>query len=139
VTKSTAIALGALLVVVVGGLGALAEEQPLISPQSLVGEWVGYWEARSTGGAARRTGPYRLTIRRVAGSKIFGHLEVVSRHQAEFDIVGTLDGSSLTYGRTQLIIYDRGDSMEMRGSTEGGGPSGGGSGIPRAITLYKKK
>jgi hypothetical protein len=57
VTKSTAIALGALLVVVVGGLGALAEEQPLISPQSLVGEWVGYWEARSTGGAARRTGP----------------------------------------------------------------------------------
>jgi len=139
VTKPTAVALGALLIIVVLGLEALAEEQPLISPQSLVGEWLGSWEARSTGGAAQRTGSYGLTIRRVAGSKIFGHLKVVSRHQAEFDIVGTLDGNRLTYGRTQLTIYDLGDWMEMRGSTEGGGPSGGGGGIPRAITLHKKK
>ncbi len=95
VSKRAEIAAGILLTIVMGGIGALAEEQPGIDPQSLVGEWVGSWTATSVIGGPPG-GPYKMTIRRIEGPRVFGHVEISRRRQVEFDFVGTLDGKRLT-------------------------------------------
>lgn len=128
-----------LLIVVVVGLGALAEEQPSIDPQSLVGEWVGSWTQARAIGAAPAGGSYRMTIRRVARSKVFGHLEISKRRILELDFVGTLEGNRLTYGRTELTIHVVDNLMEMRGSSQGGTPAALGNTLPIDIVLSKEK
>jgi len=114
---------------VLAGLGALAEEQPRIDPRSLVGEWIGSWTPTHQTGAGRTEGPYRMLIRRVKGSRVFGRVEVAGRRQAQFNFVGTLDGNRLTYRRAQLTVYAGDNLMQMRGS-EGGT-------MPIEITLRK--
>ena len=131
VTQSTAIALGSLLIIVMAGLGALAEEQPRIDPRSLVGEWIGSWKPTHQTGAGRTEGPYRILIRRVKGSRVFGRVEAAGRRQEQFNFVGTLDGNRLTYRRAHLTVYVGDNLMQMRGS-EGGT-------MPIEITLRKTK
>jgi hypothetical protein len=139
VTKPTAIALGTLLTIVVVGLAALAEDQPIIDPQSLVGEWVGSWTKAGSIGAAPAGGPYRMTIRRVDRSRVFGHLVISRRRALELDFVGTLDGNRLTYARTELTIYALDNLIEMRGHSQGGTPAALGNSLPIDIVLSKKK
>jgi hypothetical protein len=116
---------------------SLANRNRDFDPQSLVGEWVGSWAPGSGGsyGAAPRQVPYILTIRGVAEPKVFMHLEVIGIRHFETDLVGILAGNRLTYGRTQLTIYDLGNLMEMRGTAEPPDESS----VPRQITLHKKK
>ena len=75
---------------------------------------------------ARRERPLLPDDQKVEGEKVIGKGEMVGRTQ-EFKIVGTLTGSKLTYGRTELTIDDR----RMTGTSAFGG------GL--TITLVKEK
>jgi hypothetical protein len=84
-------------------------------------------------------GPYKMTIRRVEGSRVFGHLEISVKRTVNLDFVGTLDGNRLTYARTELTIYAGDNLMEMRGSSQGGTPEALGNKIALDIVLSNKK
>jgi hypothetical protein len=125
------------LILLAGIVGAAALSVPswpqeTIDPQSLVGVWTGSWTNRQwSGRSAGGTGDYKLTIERVEGSQVYGRGTFYGpKGTNEFDVVGTLEGNQLTYGKkfvTKLLIR----KGEMTGSSEGQ--------ITRDITLYKKK
>jgi hypothetical protein len=119
---------------------SLANRNRDFDPQSLVGEWVGSWtKAGMIGAGGPSGGPYRMTIRRVEGSRVFGHLDFSVKQTVDLDFVGTLDGNRLTYGRTQLTIYGGDNLMQMRGASLGGTPEALGNKIGLDIVLNKKK
>jgi hypothetical protein len=117
------------------GVAALAVpvwSQETIDPQSVVGVWTGSWTNRQwSGRSAGGTGDYTLTLERVEGSQVYGRGTFYGpKGTNEFDVVGTLDGNRLTYGKkpvTKLLIQ----KGSMTGTWEGQ--------ITRDITLYKRK
>jgi hypothetical protein len=100
-----------------------------IDAQSLIGSWEGTWQWRT--GEQQAGGQYYLTIDRVQGNKVFGSVLVNGRGTREYKIVGTLEGTRLTYGgelRTDLQVVD---NSRMEGTSTGR--------FNRAITLTKRQ
>jgi hypothetical protein len=79
-------------------------------------------------------GQYHLTIERVEGSKVYGQVEISGPQNAQFKLLGTLEGNRLTFSGpnpTEFLI----EGNQMKGSSQGaprGNPSDSPAGEPRA-------
>ena len=116
----------------IAGLVVSAWPQETIDPQSLVGEWTGSWTNQQFSGRGDLgKGDYILTIERVEGNQVYGRGKIRGpKGTNEFDVVGTLDGNQLRYGKqpvTKLLIR----KGEMTGTSEGR--------LGRDIILYQRK
>ena len=101
--------------------------QPL-EPQSLIGEWIGTWQGK----LASVSGSYRLTIQRIDGEKVRGHVETSGERgeNRTFPITGVLRGNHLTYGTSNYTVDLEISGSEMRGNWSGL--------VKREISLTKK-
>ncbi len=120
------VAVGWLLGVAVGG------HAQSLDPQSLIGDWVGTWQGK----LASTSGPYRLVIERVNGTKVNGHVETTGGRSKQdapvsFRIAGEVKGNHLTYGTKNYQVDLEVNGSEMRGTWTGL--------AHRDLTLVKQK
>ena len=79
-------------------------------PKALIGEWNGEWKFSS--GQPPLQDVYTLTIARVRGKHVLGHVEASTpRGLQKFKIQGVLEGKTLSFARTSLEI----DGSQMVG------------------------
>jgi hypothetical protein len=117
-------------VVALTALTASAWSQAPLDGQSLVGEWSGSWRNKNLGHVS---GQYLLTIERVEGRRVHGQVEITGPQNAQFRLLGTLDGNRLTFSGpnpTEFLI----EGKQMKGSSQGAT-----RGNPWDITLTKTK
>ena len=81
-------------VVALAFLVTSAWSQAPLDGQSLVGEWSGSWRNKNAG---HISGQYLLTIERVEGRQVHGQVEITGPQNAQFRLLGTLDGNRLTF------------------------------------------
>jgi hypothetical protein len=117
-------------IVALASLAASAWSQAPLDGQSLVGEWSGSWKNKNLG---HISGQYLLTIERVEGRQVYGQVEITGPQNAQFRLLGTLDGNRLTFSGpnpAEFLI----EGKQMKGSSQGA-PRGN----PWDITLTKTK
>ena len=117
-------------VVSLAALTAAAWSQAPLDGQSLVGEWSGSWRNKNLGHVS---GQYLLTIERVEGRQVYGQVEITGPQNAQFKVLGTLEGNRLRFGGpnpTEFLI----EGKLMKGSSRGAS-----RGNPWDITLTKTK
>ena len=113
------------------GLMTGARAQAPTDPQSLVGEWSGEW--RSKTGASSNYGPYYVSIEKVQGKRVSGHVQARSdRGNVDYKFQGALDGNQLTWTAGNANIALTVDGTTMTGTSTGGRTN-------TDISLTKKK
>jgi hypothetical protein len=117
-------------VVSLASLAASAWSQAPLDSQSLVGEWSGSWRNKNLG---HISGQYLLSIERVEGRQVYGQVEITGPQNAQFKLLGTLDGNRLTFSGPNLTEFLI-EGKQMKGSSQGAPRSN-----PWDITLTKTK
>jgi len=109
----------------------MATARAQTDPQSLVGDWSGEW--RSKTGSSSNYGPYSLTIEKVQGNKVSGHVQARSdRGNVDYKFLGALDGNQLTWTAGNATTNLTVGGTTMTGTTTGGRTNSD-------ISLTKKK